>query len=60
MGSWAGGSTSHSPPNLKTSEEERLGAYLPHRRFRHRDPHFEQEHKQRQRGSGAEINQLVE
>jgi transposase len=39
----------HSPPNLGKCEQEGLDAYIPDKRFRRRDPRFEQEHKQRQR-----------
>jgi len=39
----------HSPPNLRKCKEEGLGAYIPDKRFRRRDPRFEREHKQRQR-----------
>ena len=39
----------HSPANLSKCEEEGLDAYIPDKRFRRRDPRFEQEHRQRQR-----------
>ena len=41
----------HSPPNLKKCEEEGLDAYIPDKRFRGRDPRFQGEHRQRQRGT---------
>jgi transposase len=41
----------HSPSNLKKCEEEGLGAYIPDKRFRRRDPRFDDEPGQRQRRS---------
>jgi hypothetical protein len=41
----------HRPANLKKCEEEGLDAYIPDKRFRHRDPRFHDEHRQRQRRS---------
>jgi hypothetical protein len=41
----------HSPANLRKCEEEGLDAYIPDKRFRRRDPRFNDEHRQRQRRS---------
>jgi hypothetical protein len=39
----------HDPTNLKKCDEEKLDAYIPDKRFRNRDPRFQDERRQRRK-----------
>ncbi len=39
----------HDPTNLKKCDEEKLDAYIPDKRFRNRDPRFQNDRRQRRR-----------